>query len=115
MKPQHEWQAEWSGSYPCHCHGEWTLYKDGEEVDLKAVGCPFIKAPAGTFGEYPQWSFREDWHEEWYYVPSGLGQKKWCKKNADWLRNLDAPFDWREIYKAFRESDWIPGCCGGCI
>ena len=115
MKPQHEWQAEWTGSYPCHCYGEWHLYRDGEEVDLEAIGCPFIEADAGTFGHYRQWRFLENWEEEWYYVPSGLGQKKWCAKNADWLRKLDTPFDWREIYKAFREHDWRSGCCGGCI
>lgn len=46
-----EWVAEWSGSYPSLCCGEWTLYHNEEEVD---VSIPFQGHPADTYGEY--WS-----------------------------------------------------------
>lgn len=119
MKQQHEWKTEWDGHYPCFCSGKWHLFKDGEEVDLEEVGCPFAQGthqrPAGTYGEYAQWLFDHNWSEHWVYYRSGLGCKAWCRANAEWLKKLDAPFDWRAIYKAFRENDWRPGQCGGCI
>ena len=115
MKPQHKWEAQWSGHYPCYCHGEWKLLCDGKPVNLDAAGCPFIENNAGTYGEYSAWSFDAGWEETWFTYTSGLGYKKWCKENAHWLHNLNAPYDWREIYKAFRDSDWRRGCCGGCI
>ena len=116
MKQQHKWEAIWTGEYPCFCHGEWQLFKDGEPVDIESAGCPFVHDHhANTFGEYPQWSFNDDWDEEWFAIKVGLGRKRWCKANSEWLKNLDAPFDWAAIYKAFRAEDWRHGCCGGCI
>ena len=56
MKPQHKWEAQWSGHYPCYCHGEWKLLCDGKPVNLDAAGCPFIENNAGTYGEYSAWS-----------------------------------------------------------
>lgn len=49
-----EWVAEWSGSYPNLCRGEWTLYHNEEEVD---VSIPFQGHPADTYGKYWKWFF----------------------------------------------------------
>ena len=107
------WYASWSGSYPCLCHGEWTLYHNGEEI---YVEIPFQNEPADTFGEYIEWYFDEDYIENEKYYEDGLDEEEWIKENIEYLKQVtDDNKQYEYIYKAFQENDWRYGSCMGCV
>ena len=116
---QFEWIAEWSGQYPNHCRGSWTLTRvkgtTAKVIDLAKAGCPFVDSPAGTYGHYEYWTFGDDWLEEWYTYANGLGCHKWCRKHRKWLAKIAPKQEWPAIFRAFQAEDWRHECCGGCI
>ena len=91
-----EIKVEWTGSWPCLCHGEWKLIIDGEDWSWII---PFQGEDADTHGTYSSWQFSE-----------------WLSANADWIAKLDLNEDEaRLLFEGFQESDWRHGSCGGCI
>ena len=108
-----EWIAEWSGDYPNLCRGEWTLTRDGEDF---SDYIPFREnACASTFGTYEEWSFDDNWSEQWTDYEAGLELDEWCEQNADWLSQIADESEWEDIFLAFQEKGWRSGSCGGCI
>ena len=103
--------TEWTGAYPNLCSGEWTLFKNGEKVDVEI---PFQGCPANTAGEYEEWWF-ENWNEVFGSYFDGLSCEEWCKENKDYLVKVAPAHEWANIYCAFSENDWRHGSCGGCI
>lgn len=52
-----EISVEWTGSWPCLCHGEWKLIIDGK--DMSSI-LPFQGEDANTHGTYSSWKFDEN-------------------------------------------------------
>lgn len=77
-----EYVAEWSGYYPFLCSGEWTLYKNGELLD---VDIPFQNEPANTYGTYESWYFDESWLEQFEYYEDGMNAEEWIDEYKEWL------------------------------
>lgn len=101
-----EWVADWSGSYPNLCDGEWTLYHNGEKID---VSIPFQYWNANTLGEY----FTN--YETGPYN-DGLDEDVWIEDNIEYLMDItDDESQYPLIYEAFQVSDWRMGSCGGCL
>lgn len=107
------WYASWSGSYPCLCFGEWTLYHNGKKIDVEI---PFQNEPANTYNEYAQWHFGEDYIENEKYYEDGLDEEEWIKENIEYLKQVtDDNKQYEYIYDAFQENDWRYGSCMGCV
>ena len=110
---KHEWSTKWTGDYPCLCHGEWVLYKNGVLVN---TDIPFQGSPANTYGSYQEWFFAgEDYEEDWDEYEDGETEAQWCANNRQWLETLADADEWPDIYAAFQENDWRHNSCGGCI
>jgi hypothetical protein len=108
-----EIKVEWTGSWPCLCHGEWKLIIDGEDWSWII---PFQGEDADTHGTYSSWQFDENYLEEWDSYEAGLDCSEWLSANADWIAKLDLNEDEaRLLFEGFQESDWRHGSCGGCI
>lgn len=106
-----EWDARWSGCWPNLCSGEWTLYRDGEKVDVEI---PFQGTPADTFGVYSRWYF-VGWIENFEDYESGMEAEQWCDCYGDWLSSFAPEEEWEAVYEAFQCEDWRYGSCEGCI
>lgn len=109
------WYASWSGNYPCLCSGEWTLYHNGEKIDVEI---PFQKNPANTYNEYAQWHFggESGWEVIWSFYEHGNDKNEWIEDNIEYLKQVtDDKEQYSYIYKAFQENDWRSGSCGGCV
>lgn len=116
------WRAKWTGSFPNLCHGVWKLWHDDEEIPKDKIlfnsnydGVYWEGEPANTYGTYYDWSFGEDWIEEWHSYEHGLDCDEWCEEYSEWLSTLAPKEEWPEIYDAFNILDWRHGSCGGCI
>ena len=107
-----KYRANWSGSYPCLCSGEWTLFKN--EIEIKEP-IPFQNNPANTYGVYSEWHFDENWIEQFEDYEDGLLCTEWCKEYKDYLSKIAPMDEWDKIYYAFQENDWRHCECGGCI
>lgn len=109
-----EWKAAWTGTYPCRCCGEWHLYRDGEEVDVKipfnsyrdvdyshaelytakelSLGyalVPCMGRPAYTSkGFLATRKVGEDGEYVREYRRDGMGQRDWISKNIDFLKQV---------------------------
>jgi len=115
MSAKHKITAIWSGSYPCLCHGNWSLVIDGKDCTEKI---PEKKRdePMDTFGTYSRWSFSPSWSEEWEDYQDGLGEDEWIRENIDWLMELPVPAEYYgHVFAAFQKEDFRTGQCGGCI
>lgn len=44
-------EANWSGSYPCLCEGEWTLFIDGKDMSNK-IPEDYRNKPIYIYGYY---------------------------------------------------------------
>ena len=107
------WKAEWSGKYPCLCSGKWTLYRDGEIVNVEI---PFQETNANTFGIYNKWYFDEDYNDIWFSYEDGYKFEDWKNFYQDFLSKLTQDEqEWEKIYLAFASNDWRLSSCGGCI
>lgn len=104
-------KVEWTGSYPCLCHGQWILKINGKGYsDL----VPFGSSPANTYGTYSEWHF-ENWLEVFEDYEDGLDESDWIKENKEWLDKLPSGTNYSEVFKAFQSQDWRHNSCGGCI
>ena len=108
-----EIKVEWTGSWPCLCHGEWKLTIDGEDWSWII---PFPNEDANTYGTYSSWQFDENYLKEWDSYEDGLNCSEWLSANAVWIAKLNLTSEEaRLLYEGFQESDWRHGSCGGCI
>ena len=102
--------AEWTGRYPCLCHGEWRLTIDG--VDWShAIPDNKRSSHMNTSGTYQKWWF-EDWNETFGNYEDGLNFEKWIAEN-EWVMSLPAAP--QDVFYAIQDQDFRPGECGGCI
>jgi hypothetical protein len=106
-----KYYAEWSGSYPCLCSGEWTLFIDDEPCKVEI---PFQGDCADTFGTYEEWHF-ENWIEVFEDYECGMHCDDWCNEYQDYLEKVAPKSDWPLVFEAFQANDWRHGSCGGCI
>ena len=108
-------EAEWTGSFPCRCHGEWKLIINGIDVSEK-IPEQLRNSPMETYGEYYTWHFADDWTEEWESYTDGLHCFQWTIENREWLMQISEDADvHRKIFEAVQAEDWRHGECGGCI
>lgn len=105
--------AEWTGKYPCLCHGEWIITLDGEIIELpEEVATDSMNTLIG----YETWHFGQDWEEIWEHHEDGLLFEPWLKQNSDWIDPLGLTLpEKRKLYDAISKQDWRHGTCGGCI
>lgn len=111
--------VEWTGEFPCLCHGEWIIkYND---INL-TVPQDVQGRPMNTFGEYSRWEFNEDFEEEWDIYTDGLDKQSWININIIWISNMFNEHNIKvtdellsELYNKIQENDWRHESCGGCI
>ena len=109
-----EFRAEWSGRYPALCFGEWSLYKNDEDIS-EYIPEDLRDSHMNTAGVYSEWHF-VDWIEEFSDYEDGMGCHDWIAANKGWLDQFcDTEIDFENVYWAFNASDFRPGSCGGCI
>ena len=107
-------EAKWSGSYPCLCHGEWTLIVNGKNVN-SLIPDELKNSSMGTYGTYQSWHF-EDWNEVFEDYEDGLMCDEWIVENKYWLDDITDDYNIQtEIFYAISEEDFRHGSCGGCI
>lgn len=108
-------ETRWSGSYPCLCHGEWTLVVNGKNVsDL--IPNELRNSEMNTYGTYSEWYFGDNWLEETRDYDDGLMCDDWIEENKYWLDNITNDYNVQtEIFYAISKEDFRHGSCGGCI
>lgn len=107
-------EVNWSGSWPCLCHGEWTIKKNGADVS-DFIPEDLRHDEMRTKNVYPQWYFDDNWCDQWEYREFGLDENDWIKEN-EWIKDIcDTREEMTELYAAIRENDWVHSSCGGCI
>lgn len=110
-----KFRAEWSGGYPALCLGEWSLYKNDEDIS-EYIPEDLRDSHMNTAGVYSEWYFGDDWIEEFSDYHSGLDCDGWIEENIEWLKQFcDTEEDFKSVYEAFNKSDFRPNSCGGCI
>ena len=106
--------ANWNGSYPCLCHGEWTLKVNGKNVSKK-IPEDLRNSSMNTYGTYQSWHF-EDWMEVFEDYEDGLDCEEWIEENNEWLNKITTDYSIKEqIFNAIQSEDFRSGSCGGCI
>lgn len=107
-------KAQWSGSYPCLCSGEWTLEVNGVDVS-NYIPDELRHNEMNTYGTYEEWHF-EDWLEVFEDYEDGLMCDEWIAENKNWLDVITDDINVQmEIFYAISEEDFRHGSCGGCI
>lgn len=111
--------VEWTGCYPCLCHGEWIIKYDGIELTIPEE---WKDVPMDTYGEFGRWHFDEDYMEEWDYYEDGWEKDIWINRNLYWVKpmfeehNIEITDELlSELYDKIQDEDWRHGSCGGCI
>lgn len=108
-------KANWSGSWPCLCHGLWTLEVDGVDVSDK-IPEDIRGVHMGTYGTYEEWHFDEHYSEVFEDYDDGLEEGEWIAENDYWLDTITHDYNVKsQIFKAIQEQDFRAGSCGGCI
>lgn len=108
-------KANWSGSYPCLCHGTWILEVNGVDVS-SSIPEGLRYDEMNTFGIYDTWSFDDDYMEVWEDYEDGLKCDEWIKENKYWLDTITNDSDTQiEIFNAINEEDFRRNSCGGCV
>lgn len=102
--------AEWTGSYPCLCSGEWRLTIGGVDWS-NAIPIDKRYSHMNTAGIYRAWHF-ENWLEVFDSYESGLEFDEWIAENS-WVAELPAAP--QDVFYAIQAQDFRPGECGGCI
>ena len=109
-----KFRAEWSGSYPTLCFGEWRLYKNGEDIS-EYIPEELRDSHMNTKGVYSEWYF-DGGIEDFFNYGDGLSCGIWIEKNMDWLKRFcDTEEDFESVFMQFNKSDFRPNSCGGCI
>lgn len=103
--------ANWSGSYPNKCSGEWKLYVGGVDYSY-LIPEDKKRTHMNTAGTYTEWHFDENWHEVFEDYEDGLEFDEWLIENS-WVQKVPALA--LDIFLAFQDEDWRYGQCGGCI
>lgn len=103
--------ANWSGSYPTKCVGEWTLSVGGIDYSY-LIPEDKKRTPMNTAGVYSKWYFNENWTEVFEDYEDGLEFDEWLAENP-WVQEVPALA--LDIFLAFQDEDWRYGQCGGCI
>lgn len=110
-----KFRAEWSGSYPARCIGEWSLYKNDKDIS-EYIPEDLRDSHMNTEGVYSEWYFGDDWIEEFSDYHAGMDCDVWIKANMEWLKQFcETEEDFVNVYEAFNKSDFRPNSCGGCI
>lgn len=115
--------ANYTGTYPNLCVGEWTLKVNGKDVsdkipeELRSFRGASIHYEClngmNTYGTYRDCGQCE---EDTTYYEDGLECNEWIEENAYWLDTITTDYNIQvEIYQAINEHDWRKGSCGGCI
>lgn len=122
-----EFKAEWTGSYPSLCAGEWKLYCKYEDIledgsndtdydDISNLIPEELRyEPMYTVGSYNSWYFDENYCEQFETYTNGLDFEDWCIENEYWIHLICDPKDYKSLFEAFNEHDWRYESCGGCI
>lgn len=106
-------EVNWTGSWPCLCHGEWIILKNGVNVS-NAIPTEKIDTPMNTLGIYSTWYF-DGWTEKWQSYESGLNREDWIAANP-WINAIcESEDEKNQLYWKIAKCDWRPGSCGGCI
>lgn len=107
-------EANWSGEWPCLCHGEWTLIMNGKDVSDK-IPKNLRTSSMNTYGTYSSLHF-ENWQEVFEEYNDGLRCEEWIQENKAWLNEISEDLEiQREIYEVISKQDFREGSCGGCI
>ena len=111
--------VEWTGSYPCLCHGEWIISYDGIRLTVPE---DVREDHMNTYGEYGRWYFDEEYMEEWEYYTDGYEEDVWIENNIDWIKSMFQEHGIEvtdellsELFAQIQINDWRHGSCGGCI
>lgn len=108
-------KANWSGSYPCLCHGKWSLEVNGVDVSMY-IPDKLKGSPMRTYGLYEMWYFDDNFCEQWRSYENGLQCNEWIAENKYWLDIITDDKDVQvEIFNAINAEDWRHDSCGGCI
>lgn len=108
-------KAEWTGSFPNLCIGEWKLIIDGNDLSDK-IPEKIRSDHMWTYGTYDTWHFDNNWNEVWETYTDGLPEEEWLEKNESWLSAITTDQEvLGEIFRAFQSEDWRHSSCGGCI
>ena len=108
-------EANWSGSYPCLCYGDWTLKVDDVDVSDK-IPEDLKSSSMHTYGTYQSWHFNDDCMEEFEDYEDGLDCENWIEENNYWLSNITQDEKVKQqIFYAIQDHDFRTGSCGGCI
>ena len=103
-----EFKAEWTGSYPSLCIGEWKLYRrHNEYLDDGTIDI--------WYDDISNLIPEDLKHEPIEDYTDGMNFKEWCKENESWIHLICDPKDYKSLYEAFNEHDWRYESCGGCI
>ena len=110
------WKAEWTGSYPNLCSGEWKLWYKGKRVALPPEQ---VGRDMNTLSTYSSWHF-EDWMEVFEDYEDGMDVEEWV--GQEWVKKMldenDIPTcrsNAIALYEEINKEDWRHGSCGGCI
>lgn len=98
-------KANWSGSWPCLCHGLWTLEVDGVDVSDK-IPEGIRDMHMGTYGTYEEWHFDEHYSEVFEDYDDGLCEGEWIAENDYWrsIRSLTIMTSNHRYSKQFRSK-----------
>ena len=105
-------EVQWTGKYPCLCHGEWIIKKDGV---VQALSEAVKTSPMFTYGTYHKWHFGKNWDVIDEDYENGLDFSDWLSINT-WVLNIaKLPSEQIELFEKIQEQDFRSGSCGGCI
>ena len=106
-------EVQWTGSYPCLCHGEWIIKID--EKDYSSYIPDELRYNSmETYNIYQSWHF-ENWMETWEEYEDGFEFEDWINHN-EWVYSITKDKkEVKEIYRLINEQDWRYNLCGGCI
>lgn len=114
-----KFKAVWTGEYPNLCHGEWQISYNRKKLNVpKEVK----KSHMNTLGEYEEWSFDDDWLEQFNSYMDGEDCDTWIEINEHWIKTMlsEANIEYtielaEELFYEIQSQDWRHGSCGGCI
>ena len=116
--------VEWTGSYPCLCHGKWIIRYKGQELNVPKdkkydhmnTGKTYLDAMTYEYDYF----YPENYHDPEYY--DGLEEDEWIQHNIEWIVPMFHEFNitvtaeiLSNLYKQINKQDWRSGSCGGCI